>query len=90
MDTGASAASAPSPPNSHEKATNTSATGDPSVNPNNGETSRRVCADGFHAMVGPMTKLCSGSPRVSLTVSIFILHFYADFETLVREQNWSH
>ena len=62
------AASAPSPPNSQEKATKTSATGALAVQPNKGEMSRRVCAVGFHARVGPMVKLCNGSPRVSLTV----------------------
>src|ERR1044072_5680198 len=68
-DTGASAASAPSPPNSQEKATKTSATGESCVQPNNGEISRRVCADGFHATVGPRVKLFTASPRVSLVVT---------------------
>src|SRR5439155_14319843 len=62
-------ASARSPPKSHEKATNTSATGESSVQPNKGEMSRRVCAVGFQATVGPITKLFSGSPRVSLVVT---------------------
>src|SRR6266566_2305662 len=66
-DMGASA-SARSPPNNHEKATNTSATGESSVQPNSGETSRRVLAVGFHATLGPITKLFRGSPRVSLVV----------------------
>ncbi len=38
------------------------------MQPNKGEMSSRVCAVGFHATVGPMMKLCNGSPRVSLTV----------------------
>src|SRR5205807_2580381 len=66
-DTGASA-SARSLPKSQEKTTKTSATGESSVQPNKGETSSRVLAVGFHATVGPITKMFSGLPRVSLTV----------------------
>src|SRR5262249_25463579 len=54
---------------SQEKATNTSATGAPAVQPNKGDMSKRVCAVGFHATVGPMVKLCNGSPRVSFVVT---------------------
>src|SRR5262249_26419574 len=56
-------------PNNQEKTTNTSATGESSVQPNKGEISRRVCAVGFHATVGPMVKLFNGSPRVSFVVT---------------------
>ena len=71
MDAGASAPSgAPPGPNNIEKTTNTCARGESSVQPKSGETSKRVLLVGFHAIVGPTTKLLSGSPRVSLSVKL--------------------
>src|SRR5205823_1171954 len=60
----------PPGPNNIEKTTNTCARGESSVQPKSGETSKRVLLVGFHAIVGPITKLLSGWPRVSLSVKL--------------------
>ena len=60
------------------------------MQPNKGEMSRRVCVVGFHATVGPMVKLCNGSPRVSLTVKFLYSISMPTFRRSLGKRTGSH